>query len=163
MSAEDKRPFYENEHFSLRLSLRTPDQLAAFYEARGFPDNAINIIRNTCFIGIGLRNKGKNIIWFNLDNWHFTNKDGKIKRILRRDWKETWNKQGLPKRFQSTFRWTLMPEQLDFQAYEGEGGNITLPKMDKPFDINATIYTGRKKENMFKIEFKNITCADDPK
>ena len=163
VSAErDKRPGYETNEFRLRLTSRTPNQIAAFYEARGFPPFAIEEVRNVCFITIGFRNKSDKIIWFDLSNWQFSTPDGPLKRILREDWKKRWNTLGLEKRFQSTFRWTLMPEKLDFRPYEGEGGNIIFPRTNQPIQIEGYVRMGH--ENGPKKHFKldNVLCAKNP-
>ncbi len=156
------RPEYETEHFKLRLFPRTPNQMAAFYTGRGFPAFAIDEVRQVCFITILLKNKGKDIVWFDLKNWRFTTEAGELKRYLRSHWKQRWTELGLEKRFQSTFRWTLMPEQLDFRPYEGEGGNIILPRTDKPITIQASLAIGERRSKVYDITIKNVSCASDP-
>ncbi len=162
-AAETKavRPELNNKDFTLRLAPRTPNQITAFYEARGFPKFAIDEIKQTCFITVGLRNNSDTIVWFDLGNWHFTSAKGQIKRILRQDWKARWNELGLEQRFQSTFHWTLAPEQLDFRPHEREGGNITLPRTDEPFTITGEIYVGKQKNRLYQVKFENIRCAQD--
>lgn len=155
------RPELSNKDFSLRLAPRTPNQMAGFYEARGFPQSAIKEIRNACFITVGLRNNSDTIVWFDLSNWKFTTAKGPLKRILREDWKTLWSKLGLAPRFQSTFRWTLAPEQLDFRPHEREGGNITLPRTDEAFTIRGEIYVGKQKNRLYEVKFENLRCARD--
>lgn len=48
---------------------------------------------------------------------------------------------------QPTFRWTLLPENLDFQPDEREGGNIMLPRTRDP---------------LLRLKFDNLYCAEDP-
>ena len=160
--AAPTQPAFESEHFLLRLSPRTPNQIAAFYTGRGFPQFAIDEVRKVCFITIGLRNKGKDQVWLDLSNWRFTTADGELKRYLRSDWTKRWQELGLEKRFQSTFRWTLMPENLDFHPYEGEGGNIILPRTDKAISVTASIAVGNDKAKVYDIKIDNVMCAVDP-
>lgn len=155
------RPEMDNKDFTLRLAPRTPNQMAAFYEARGFPGFAIDEIKKACFITVGLRNNSDTTVWFDLSNWRFTTSKGPLRRILREDWKKRWNELGLEERFQSTFRWTLAPEQLDFHPNEREGGNITLPRIDEPMTITGEIYVGNQKTNLYQVKFENISCAKD--
>lgn len=162
LAAGDSRPSIENDSFRLRLSPRTPSQIAAFYEARGFPEFAINELKQTCFIGIGLRNKSRDIVWFDLSNWRITTPDGTLQRYLRSHWKKRWQELGLEKRFQSTFRWTLLPEQLDFRAFETEGGNITLPRTSKPMTITGQIMLGKNRSKLVNVRFEGVRCANDP-
>lgn len=154
-------PEIDNPDFTLRLAPRTPNQITAFYEARGFPRFAVDEIKQTCFITVGLRNNSDTIVWFDLSNWHFTTPKGPLQRIQRADWKKRWDKLGLEERFQSTFRWTLAPEQLDFRPNEREGGNLTLPRTDQPITITGEIYVGPQKNHLYPVKFANITCARD--
>ena len=155
-------PGFENDLFRLRLTPRTPNQIAAFYTGRGFPQFAIDEVRKLCFITVGLRNKSEELIWLDLSHWRFRTSEGELKRYLRPALKQRWQKLGLEKRFQSTFRWTLMPEQLDFRPYEGEGGNLILPRTDKAITLEATIAAGKDKSKIYEIKIENIRCANDP-
>ena len=157
-----KGTIFKNKDFRLRLGPRTPNQIAAFYEARGFPNVAIDEVRNVCFITVGLGNRTKKKLYHDLSKWQFVDKNGPVKRILRSDWKLRWNKLGLEKRFQSTFRWTLMPEKLDFYPQEGEGGNIIFPRTGQPITIRARIQIGKDKSKVYEITFKDVECAKDP-
>ena len=153
---------FENQYFRLRLVPRTPNQIAAFYEARGFPSFAIAEVRKVCFITVGLGNRSKKKLYHDLSKWQFTDKDGVVQRVLRPNWKQRWNKMGLEKRFQSTFRWTLMPEKLDFYPQEGEGGNLIFPRTGRPITLRTRIQIGKNKTKIFEVTFKDITCAKDP-
>ena len=153
---------YENKLFRIRYIARTPNQIAAFYEARGFPDFAINEVRKVCFITFGVGNKSDQKLYHDLNQWQFTNADGPVKRVLRPDWKARWKELGLEKRFQSTFRWTLMPEKLDFYPQEGEGGNLIFLRTGKPLTITAHIRIGEgDKTSLHQVTFKNIQCTTD--
>jgi len=153
---------FENKDFRLRLLPRTPNQIVAFYEARGFPAFALDEVRKVCFITVGLGNRSKEKIFHDLSEWKFVDKNGPVQRILRSDWKQRWNKLGLEKRFQSTFRWTLMPEKLDFYPLEGEGGNIIFPRSGQPITIIAKVKTGEAKLKIYQVKFENVECAKDP-
>jgi len=141
---------------------RTAEQMAAFYEGREFPAKAIDATRSACFFTIGIHNKSKNIIWLNSLQWQLSSKASKIELIRNNHWKQQWKKLNLAQRFQSTFRWTLLPEQLDFHPDEREGGNITIPRQDGSFNLTAHFLTGTdKKGKPVLLEFKNLRCAKD--
>jgi hypothetical protein len=159
--AKPPRPEYENEHFRLRFSPNTPNQMAGFYTGRGFPDFAIEEVKQYCFITTGLRNKSNDTVWLDMHNWRFSTEDGELKRYERSYWPPYWTKLGLEKRFQSTFRWTLIPEQLDFHPNEGEGGNIVLARTRKPITLTASIAVGKDKHKVYDIRIDNLYCAYD--
>ena len=43
-------PYVDTERLFILLRLHSPEQISAFYEARGFPPGALERIRETCFI-----------------------------------------------------------------------------------------------------------------
>ncbi|MCK4743982.1 MAG: hypothetical protein KAT25_09200 [Sulfuriflexus sp.] len=142
---------------------RTAQQMAAFYEGREFPINAINATRDACFFTIGIHNKSQSILKLNTNNWTFTTATETLSLLSRAHWIQRWKKLNLPQRFQSTFRWTLLPNQLDFQPDEHEGGNITLARINTPFTLTARF--AKEMNSNAKpliITFKNLRCAEDP-
>lgn len=160
-AAKPKRPGFEHKAFRISVNPRTPNQLYAFYSARGFPESALAEIKSMCFVTVGIRNKSQTRVWFDLENWHFQTSDGDIKRRLRSEWYARWNSIGMEKRFQSTFRWTLIPEKMGLYPHEGEGGNVTLFSTDKAITISGTIQIGEDKSQSVPFEIKNIQCARD--
>ena len=62
----------------------------------------------------------------------------------------------------STFRWTLLPETLDYLPDEEEGGNVILPRVSGPITLNATFATADKQLGpVFSIKFDKLYCAQD--
>lgn len=158
--AAQKKYQFNNNQLKVTLVPRTPEQIAAFYEGRGFSKVMINTLKQQCFITVGIRNKSKNIIWHDLSNWRFSDNQGKIKRNNRTYWKETWKKMNISLAHQSTFRWTLLPEKLDFRNNESEGGNITLPYTNKAITLDASFKTHADKSGKsIAIKLTNIRCA----
>lgn len=156
----DKGPKLENDLFRFRLLPRTAEQMAAFYEGRGFPESARNNIKNTCFFTAGFRNKSDKVIWLELANWHFYTTTGEVKRLDRSYWNTQWDKIQLPQSSRSTFGWTLLPEERDLQPYESVGGNIVLPVLDEPITLKAYFVTGQNKRGTgINVEFRDIRCA----
>jgi len=160
--AAAKRQVVNNPSIKMVIIPRTSQQMAAFYEGREFPANAIEATRSVCFFTIGIHNKSKAIIWHDTQQWQLNSKAGKIDLISKKQWRQRWKQLNLPQRFQSTFRWTLLPKQLDFQPGEREGGNITIPRQAEPFDLTAHFLTGENKNGKpIALEFKNLRCAKD--
>jgi hypothetical protein len=64
---------------------------------------------------------------------------------------------------QSTFRWTLLPEVLDFRPDEAEGGNVTLERTGKAFALEARFAIGTdRKGGDIEVRIDGLRCAEDP-
>lgn len=141
---------------------RTPEQMAAFYEARGFPDAMLAIVRERCFITFRVHNTRRDVVWLDLDLWTFTGPQGVVQRLDRDWWKARWKEVEAPMPNQSTFRWTLIPEQLDYRPDEAEGGNITLVPVRTPFHLDAVFPTGPDRDGgEIQVRMNNLRCAED--
>ena len=146
----------------LQFKPRTPDQMSAFYEARGFPDAMIKPLHAQCFITVRVTNTGQQVVWLDLARWTFTANGKPLKRYHRNDWLEKWKKMGMPAAHRSTFRWTLLPERLDYQPGESEGGNIILPRVKGPVHLHAEFATGEdRKGPPVKLDFDNLRCVSN--
>ncbi len=153
---------YRNAWLTLRLIPRSPAQIRAFYEARGFPPAALDELAATCFITASVRNRSRRVIWHRLDDWRFR-RDGRLVKRYRRDWwRERWQALGIRPGLRATFRWTLFPEALDFRPDEGEGGNLILPRAAAPLRIEAVFHTGPNGTGeTLRITTEAIPCAED--
>ena len=159
-STAQERKEYDDDQVFMRLISRTPTQLSAFYQGRGFSRGAIDRILETCFVTAIVRNKALDVLWLDLDLWRFS-EDGKpIERIGRDHWREKWDAVGLPQAHRSTFGWTLMPERRDLRLDESVGGNVVIPWQSRPFTLTATFPTGASREGGPEtIVFEGIRCA----
>lgn len=163
-SAKEKKIEYEDKDVMFRVFRRSPNQIAAFYEGRGFEQKAINEIKKYCSIAVVVKNKTNDVLWLELDKWRFASKGKTVSRITRTFWKSLWQEINLPQGHRSTFGWTLMPEIRDLQKDEGVGGNIPLPMLTEPFTIIANFPTGKNKDGKIKtVTMKNIQCRADEK
>jgi len=153
----------DTAEFTIEMTPRTPDQMRSFYEARGFPVEMLDEISRYCFITTGITNKGKDKLWLDLSQWEYSSGGKIIERRHRSQWKAHWQKTGRPKSSQATFRWTLMPETLDYLPGEREGGNVTLPFTSGHFTLEASFRTGDdKKGEIINIRTDKLFCAEDP-
>ncbi len=153
---------HDSEKLSVTLVPRTPQQMSAFYEARGFGRDMIAVLAEQCFITVLIRNKSDTILWLDLGQWTFGTADGAVVRRDRGYWRERWQAMQIPLAHQSTFRWTLLPERLDFRPGEQEGGNIILPRLGKPMTITARFDAGADRSGApVMVEFKQVECAED--
>jgi hypothetical protein len=155
-------PSVESEGLYMFVRLNTPDQVAAFYEARGFPRDAIRRLRQTCFVMAHIENRSDKVIWLELKNWHFMSGQRELRRLDRNYWYRLWDEVDLPPASRSTFGWTLLPQERDLQPGEPVGGNLTLAATDEPFTLRAHFLTGKdRRAGMISVRFENLRCARD--
>lgn len=153
---------FEDAQIRVRFHPRTPDQMAAFYEARGFPRPMVELLRGYCFITVSVRNKSKEIVWLDLSNWRFRSVVGPVERLHRRRWQPLWERMDIPLAARATFRWTLLPERLDLQPDEAEGGNIVLPQTEEPFTVEAHFKRGEQQHSgRTTLHVTGLRCAHD--
>jgi hypothetical protein len=156
-------PRYEDEQLKIRIVMRTPDQLRAFYIGRGFNQAAIDRILETCFITPVIHNKTVDVLWLELDEWQFSRGDKIIPRIGRDYWPQQWRETGLSQAHQSTFGWTLMPEVRDLRLDEGVGGSVVIPMQTGPFRLTMKFHTGADKQGPVKtVVFEDLQCVRNP-
>lgn len=146
----------------IELVPRSPEQMSAFYEARGFPRQMIDLLATTCYMTVRIKNTSQDVIWLDLAQWQFSSGETSLHRFHRNEWLQRWQTINVPLRFQSTFRWTLLPESLDYQPGEEEGGNIILTHTDKPITLQATFPTAQDKlGEPYRLTIKDLRCAED--
>jgi len=160
--ATAQAPGVSTEHIEIQFNPRSPNQLMSFYEARGFPAEMIDVLSQQCFITVRIHNKSKEVIWHDLANWQFSHDGKPLKREHRNYWLDKWHSMNMPQASISTFRWTLIPETLDYLPDEEEGGNIILPRVDGPISVTASFTTGNDKQGpVLNIEYDKLYCAEN--
>ena len=155
-------PFVENDDLLFVLIPRTRAQMAAFYEARGFPQDAIARITATCFVTAHIENKSDRVIWLEVAHWKLNSHGRENRRLGKDHWQQQWDDIGLPQANRSTFGWTRLPEVRNLQPQEPVGGNIMLPGSTSNFDLEARFHTGEdKRAGMLEVRFENVTCPEE--
>jgi len=148
----------------LFVSPRTPEQIGAFYAARGLPPAALQELAKVCFLTVGLHNKRKEILWLEPAQWRFVDAQGKapgneVTRIARPEWAARWKALQVPLAAQSTFGWTQLPESRDLYPDESVGGNLTLVPPPGSFSLVARFRTGADgKGKVIELTLPNLSC-----
>jgi hypothetical protein len=144
----------------VRLLPRTPAQMAAFYEARGFSDAAVRAMtEQACFITVVLRNESDTILWLVPAEWTFRAGETRVPRLARAQWEGLWERLAVPQAQRSTFGWTLLPESRDLHPGEPVGGNVTLAGLGTTLTIQARFPTGADASGgPVTIEFDGVPC-----
>ena len=160
----EKRWLFDNDKLRVQASPRTPEQIAAFYIGRKFPPEMVEVLRQQCFITFGIRNRSDQVIWLDQASWRFSVGGSALESLDRSYWKAKWQELDMPLSAQSTFRWTLLPDRLDFRPDEAEGGNVVLPRTDQPIRLSAVFVQGEDGEgDPIEVRFDDLRCAEDPK
>lgn len=158
---DDQSRTFDNGALRVRAAPRTPQQIAAFYIGRKFPPEMVDVLKQQCFITFGVRNQSNRIIWMDQAQWEFRAGGEIVQPLDRAFWKAKWQAMNVPLSAQSTFRWTLLPERLDFRPNEGEGGNVILPRTAKPLQLSARFLPAQGGEAIV-VRFDDLRCAEDP-
>ncbi|MDO8597823.1 MAG: hypothetical protein Q7R45_14530 [Sulfuricaulis sp.] len=150
----------ESQDIVLRASPRTPEQIAAFYEARGFPRTAIEALAQTCFVTVSFHNRSGDVVWLELSRWRFVDEQGReVKRRDRAHWNALWGKLGVPMANRATFGWTQLPEVRDLQPSEPVGGNVALLPPSGRFRLEARFATGARKQGKdIMVTLDDLSC-----
>ncbi len=136
--------------------------MMSFYEARGFPPKMIDILSKECFITVRLHNTSGEKIWHDLADWQFSHNGKPLERKHRNYWLDQWHTMNMPLASISTFRWTLIPETLDYLPDEEEGGNIILPRVDGAISVKASFATGDDRQGeVITIEYDRLYCSEN--
>lgn len=161
LAAEQQPWVFDNGQLRVQASARTPQQIAAFYIGRKFPADMVEQLRRQCFITFVIRNHSDHVIWLEQDHWRFEAGGEVVRPLGRSYWKSKWQEMNAPLAAQSTFRWTLLPERLDFRPKEGEGGNVVLPRTNKPIRLVAR-FRPEGDQPPIEVRFDDLRCARDP-
>lgn len=158
----EKRWEFDNGALQVHANPRTPQQIAAFYIGRKFPPEMIELLRQECFVTFVIRNRSAHVIWLDQSRWTFEAGGEALQSLDRTYWKQQWQELDAPLAAQSTFRWTLLPETLDFRPNETEGGNVVLPRTDKPITLTARFAReGTAANDTIEVRFDDLRCAQD--
>lgn len=150
----------EQPWVKMRVTARTPEQVAAFYEARGLPRSAIELLRRACYLTVGVLNKTGDILWLELNTWRAATPTGDVERLDRAYWNTAWTRLDVPQAKRATFGWTLLPEQRDLYPGESAAGNLVLAYADSPFTLQARFATKADRSGKEQvIEIADISCA----
>ena len=142
--------------------IRTSEGVAAFYEARGFPPEALAVVRDACFIGVIAVNRTREVIWIEPGRWEFRDARGALPRLTPEDWNRRWDRVALEPAKRATFRWTQLPDARDLQPDEPVGGNVTLPAPRGPVTVTMKFRSETTGQDR-TTEFGGILCGETKK
>ncbi len=144
----------------LRLAQILPDQVRAFYLARGFSVPATEALARSCVFQTVLRNESApTTISFNLAQWRVLTETGEHTLKLQRDWEKEWEQHGVSDSARLAFAWALFPTEHAYEVGDWNMGMTTyaLPPAAR-FDLRF-VYTiqGRLQAGLIR----GLRCATD--
>jgi hypothetical protein len=148
----------------IRVRPHTPLQMAAFYEARGFPVSALGELQKACFMTVSVVNLRREIAWLEPARWEIYDKAGKpVPRLDKAYWDNQWKKHSVSAAARTAFRWTQLPESRDLRPDEPVGGNIAFIPRNGPFSLETRFYLGADKNGgEVKIRLGGLSCPGRP-
>lgn len=156
----------EHKGIVMHVRVRTPAQIRAFYEARGFPQAALDLLARSCFLSVGIVNGSRQIVWLEPARFDISTEDhGRRRPLELRDhrwWQARWSSLAVDKPQQATFGWTLLPLSRDLRPDEPVGGNIVIERVSGPVFITARFDLGRERlGGRFLLQLPPLVCKSD--
>lgn len=139
---------------------RTPEQVAAFYEARHFPPDAVAALARVCLLTVTIHNRSQTVVWLEPARWRLRAQEGgEVRRLDRAHWTALWERIGLPAAQRATFGWTQLPETRDLRPGEPVGGNVVVEPPAGPFSLEARFTTGADRRGPpIVARFDHLRC-----
>lgn len=161
-----KLPFWEiNEKgISLRLVQRLPIQSRAFFLARGFNKQQVEIVAQSCifqtvFKNISNKSSSPSPLTYNLNDWQVIHKGKARKMKLRKQWDAEWVKDKVKKPQRLAFEWALYPTTQTYQPGDYNWGMSSFNlKPGEDFDLKLVWQQHGKQHSTL---LKGIQCAED--
>jgi hypothetical protein len=149
---------YEDKLVRIEVRLQGPENMGAFYEARGFTRAAIELVAAKCFVTVSILNKAYPVLWLEPARWSIVTKDKTIKRYPIDFWQQQFDSVALPDAKRAAFRWTQIPEQRDLRPDEPVGGNISLPPLTEKFTLALEFDIGADRSERLQMQFPDLYC-----
>lgn len=155
-----ERWWREGQGVFLRLTQILPDQLRAFYEARGFHPEAVERIAGACVFQTELRNTGGAPISVDLAAWRLVVNGTPRPLTPKADWLKEWTARGVAPAARLAYRWATFPERQTFQPGDWNMGMLVtgLPPGAR-FDLVAT---WRRDATAQRLTLKGLHCVGHP-
>jgi hypothetical protein len=155
---------WETLHAGVRLTLTQilPDQVRGFYYARGFDAESVErLATQGCVFQTILRNESASgAVHNNLADWRALRDGGERPLKLKDEWRQEWERRGVPPSARLAFHWALFPTVQQFAVGDWNMGMTTyvLP-LGSRFDLRI-VWTvdGEPRQTVLT----SMRCATEP-
>jgi hypothetical protein len=151
----------ETRGIQVRLTQISPDQVRAFYLARGFPPEAAERYAAECVFMTVVRNVGATSIEHRLADWRYR-AGGQPPPAIRSksEWDRLWQQFGVGEPARIAFNWAQIPA---IQTYAPGDWNQGMTAYSVPrggrFDLDFVWHAGGQ---ILAGTLEQVRCADEP-
>lgn len=138
-------PYWELRHPGMRLRLvqRLPDQTRAFFLARGFSREQVEVIADNCvFQSVFANTSGLDqgsALTYDMDRWKVMRADSTQGLQTREYWQDYWEQHNAPKAARIALEWALLPTRQVYQPSDYNWGmSIFGLKPGSRFDLEVS-------------------------
>jgi hypothetical protein len=156
----------EIDGIQVRLTQISPDQVRAFYQARGFPAATAERYADECVFMTVVRNIGDTPILHRLADWRYAVSDQPPRAIRSKtEWERLWRRLGVNEAARIAFNWAQFPATQTFAPGDWNQGMTaySVPRGGQ-FDLRFVWRTLKGMNAGGKIHSGNleqVRCAND--
>jgi hypothetical protein len=150
----------EMRGIQVRLTQINPDQVRAFYQARGFTPEQAEDYASSCVFMTVVRNISAIPIEHRLADWRYVTDDGRERTIRSKtEWDQTWISRGVAESARIAFSWAQFPATQTFYAGDWNQGMTTyqLPRGSR-FNLIVRWRAGQVGR---ETTLENVRCTDE--
>lgn len=165
IDAEANLPYWEltAPGMSLRLVQRLPDQTRAFFMARGFSREAVELVAQSCVFQTVFKNTSNttdpDVLEYDLRDWVIQSGGRTQGMKTREDWAIIWTEQGAPKAARIAFEWALFPTRQSYNPGDYNWG-MSIFDLAPGTRFGLTVVWKQHGER-HTAEIEAIQCAAD--
>ncbi len=134
----------------VRLTQISPDQVRAFYQARGFSAAAAEHYVTECVFMTVVRNIGDTPIQHRLADWRYV-APGQPARAIRSktEWARRWKQQGVNEAARIAFTWAQFPCHANLCAGRLEPGHDKLQRTARR-PVRPALHLAQRRQDFFR-------------
>jgi hypothetical protein len=144
---------------SVQLLQLLPDQIRAFFLARGFEGEEVERIARACVFQTIFRNDGDRPVEYDLEDWSLLNRGERRPLRTRERWDAEWQTHPIDEPARIALRWALLPTVQGFEPGDYNWGmtSFGLPP-GEPLDLRIVV---RIAGEQITAQIPSVVCAAD--
>lgn len=153
----------QDNNIEIQLNPLMPEQVRAFYLARGFSNKVIELIAHSCVYQTVIKNisaeNNARSVSVDLSNWRLIDERGESGIESKSSWQQKWSDMGETESAIIAFQWATFPWQQDFELTGDYGWGMILlgPITGESFDLIARWKVGG---TPFQQKIEQLNCPD---